>query len=143
MLSEKKFTLQQVTTNEGSLITGNTTATATIFPISQVNGLATSNVNIGHNQRVKMTLPWDKMCAFDWMKNSLPTVRAEAPGAYVQQLGNVQGCVRPKDRVYMTVRALNPTTTTLFSGPGGSIGITPGNTPSFDFKIRNTWCQLA
>ena len=142
VLSEKKFTLQQVVSNEG-LVNNAGFQLMTTTGITPGTGATQSDLVIGHNQRVKMSLPWDKMCSFDWMKNSLETVPASTAGSYVQQTGNVQGCVRPKARVYLAIRALNPVTTTLFTGTGGAIGVTPYNTPSFDFKIRNTWCQLA
>jgi len=142
VLSEKKFTLQQVVSNEGRINNSGAQVTTTSVPVPGP-GSSNSDYVIGHNQRVRMTLPWDKMCSFDWMKNTLDPGQDGNPASYVQQLGNVQGCVRPKARVYLAIRALNPTTTTLFTGAGGAIGISPYNTPSFDFKIRNSWCQLA
>ena len=142
VLSEKKFTLQQVVSNEALVNNGGFQLTTTTG-ITPGVGPTQSDLVIGHNQRVKMTLPWDKMCSFDWMKNTLETVPVSTAGSFAQQTGNVQGCVRPKARVYLSIRALNPVITTLFTGTGGAIGVSPYNTPSFDFKIRNTWCQLA
>ena len=142
VLSEKKFTLQQVVSNE-ALINNGGFQLMTTTGVTPGSGPTQSDLVIGHNQRVKMSLPWDKMCSFDWMKNSLETVGPSVAGSFAQQTGNVQGCVRPKARVYLAIRALNPVTTTLFTGTGGAIGVSPYNTPSFDFKIRNTWCQLA
>jgi len=146
VLAEKKFTLQQVTANEGVYALGNFQ-----YPVSTVGG--TNNFgsaaptaplkSLGHNQRIKMTLTWNKALNFNWQQQGRDPAGLMQPSSYAKQIGQAQGTVRPKSRVYMTIRALNPITTTVLDSGTGSPGITPANTPSFDIKLRNVWAQLS
>jgi len=146
VLAEKKFTLQQVTTNEGVYNYNNFQ-----YPIAagnQMGNYGNQALNqppksIGHNQRVKMTLPWNKACNFAWQQQGRDPAGLSNPSSTANQIGQATGTVRPKSRVYMTIRALNPVTTTLTYPATGSPFITPANTPSFDMKLRNFWSQLS
>ena len=139
VLYEKKFTLQQVSSTEGSY----TDINGVMFPITQTFGAGnTALQSIGHNQRVKITMPWDKMIDFSWAQNQAMTQTQMTPGASVTQISQNKATCRPKDRVYLVIRALKPTTDVLFAGTGGAVNIATNTTPSFDMKLRNTWVNI-
>jgi len=147
VLAEKKFTLQQVTSNEGTYFLAPYT-----YPVS--TGGQTGNFgnvapggppkSIGHNQRIKMTLPWNKALNFNWQNQGRDSAGLSNPSSTALQIGQATGTVRPKSRIYLTIRALNPVTTTISAPPAiGTPFITPANTPSFDMKLRNVFTQLS
>jgi len=147
VLAEKKFTLQPVSTSEGVYTLGNFQ-----YPVSTVQstanyglgGLIGPTESIGHNQRVKMTLPWNKACNFNWQQQGNDLAGFDKASSTAIQIAQATGTVRPKERIYLTIRALNPVTSTLIgAGAPYSPGISTGNTPSFDIKLKNTFAQIS
>jgi hypothetical protein len=155
VLFEKKVTLQPVSTTEGSVtqaIAPTGSAQAIPFPSYIPSGIHLASgppAILGHNQRIKLSFPWSKTVAFDWEKPVNPTTfNTSAIGGQLNQTepnnfqlnqGFTAGTPIFNKRTYLTVRALNPCTTVFIGTP---TPINPGNTPSMDVKLRNTWCSL-
>jgi hypothetical protein len=147
VLYEKKITLQQVVLNEGASHKVQVPPIAPSYdiqiPVAQgpYNTFGFTDSSIGHNQHVKISIPLKKMCTFDWQKSESDpgflVGQANNQSTYVSQLGETRGNIRFKDRIYLTIRALNPVLTPA------TFNANVDTTPSFDMKIRNNWVKFS
>jgi len=142
VLYEKKFTLQNTSTNEGSFSTYGPEGNFQTGPVPYGPHGGSLTRSIGHNQRFKVSLPWKKMMNFDWAKRIFdPSFLIGNPSiqdTYPNQDSQTLGAVDYKNRIYLTIRALNP----IVVNNSVSTSETR-DTPSFDMKIRNNWVKFS
>jgi hypothetical protein len=89
-----------------------------------------SDANLGHSRQVNMYIPMNRVCMYDWTNQSTDAA-LESASSYQVETGQVANTVEPKRRLYLMVRALNPT---VEINPSSA---SPSLTPSYDIMIRN------
>lgn len=100
-----------------------------------------TDANVGHCKQVNLFWRANRTLKFDWGENLIdPQLSGQVASAYKTWIGNngmLQTSVVPKARVYLMVRATNPTNVNY-----GSSAPTVLLTPSYDILLRQKLTQI-
>lgn len=101
------------------------------FVLQQNNSTDTYQGSIGHNKVMDIFMPLNRVCKYDWLRNTSAGITDYKAAGYDHYNGNLSTTVHPKARIYMIVMASNWVFVDAQSGGVPQVS----NTPSFDLNL--------
>lgn len=93
-----------------------------------------TDANVGHCKQINIFNHLNRLCKYDWAESGLDNAIQVGTNYAINQ-GNLQCYVHPKARIYLTIRALNPTGI-------GAAAVSTDYTPSYDIMLRKKYTTM-